>query len=255
MYVYTVLLTIRLTCLADTLSKALRCSWELLAPFGRFIEIGKKDIQSNSRIELRPLLRGTSMACVDLVTMMKHRPQLVKQLTDDTVRLWGEGIVKTARPTTVSPLSKLVEGFQTLQSGRGTGKMVFVPYADDVIPIVPKQQTPFLFRPDATYVLSGGLGGLGRSIARWMASRGACHLLILSRSGKITLAVAEMEKHLTEQKCQVHIAKCDVTDATDLQRVVEECRSVLPPIKGVIQGAMQLSVSLSGSVRARVENE
>ncbi|EMD62135.1 hypothetical protein GGP41_002398 [Bipolaris sorokiniana] len=222
---------------------ALRCSWELLAPFGRFIEIGKKDIQANSRIELQPLLRGTSMTCVDLVTMMKCRPQLVKQLTDDTVRLWSEGVVKTAKPTTVSPLSKLVEGFQTLQSGRGTGKMVFVPHADDIVPIVPEQQTPFYFKPDATYVLSGGLGGLGRSIARWIVNRGARNLLFLSRSGKITPAVAEMEKHLVEQKCQVRIEKCDVTDSADLERVLKECKS-LPPIKGVIQGAMQLSDSI-----------
>lgn len=185
------------------------------------------------------------MTCVDLVTMMKCRPQLVKQLTDDTVRLWSEGVVKTAKPTTVSPLSKLVEGFQTLQSGRGTGKMVFVPHDDDIVPIVPEQQTPFCFKPDATYVLSGGLGGLGRSIARWMVDRGARNLLFLSRSGKITPAVAEMEKHLVEQKCQVRIEKCDVTDSADLERVLKKCESSLPPIKGVIQGAMQLSVSLS----------
>jgi NAD(P)-dependent dehydrogenase (short-subunit alcohol dehydrogenase family)/acyl carrier protein len=233
--------------------EALKSSWALLAPFGRFIEIGKKDIQSNSRIELRPLLQGTSMTCVDLVTMMNHRPHLVKQLTDDTVRLWGEGIVKAATPTTVSPLSKLVEGFQTLQSGRGTGKMVFVPHADDIVPIVPEQQTPFYFRPDATYVLSGGLGGLGRSIARWMVSRGARHLLFLSRSGKITPAVEEMEKHLTEQDCQIHIAKCDVTDATDLAKVLDQCRSILPPVKGVIQGAMQLSVSTAPRLLTRAD--
>ncbi|USP81656.1 polyketide synthase PKS2 [Curvularia clavata] len=223
---------------------ALRCSWELLAPFGRFIEIGKKDIQANSKIELRPLLMGTSMTCVDLVTMMNHRPHLIKQGLDDTIRLWSEGIVKPAKPTTVSPLSKLVEGFQTLQSGRGTGKMVFVPNSDDVVPIVPEQQAPFTFRPDATYVLSGGLGGLGRSIARWMVGRGTRNLLFLSRSGNITPAVAEMEKHLAEQGCKIRIAKCDVADATELQKVLEECKSSLPPIKGVIQGAMQLSDSI-----------
>ncbi|PZC90155.1 Qor, NADPH:quinone reductase Zn-dependent oxidoreductase, partial [Pyrenophora tritici-repentis] len=220
---------------------ALRCSWDLLAPFGRFIEIGKKDIQSNSRIELRPLLRSTSITCVDLVTMMKCRPQLVKQLTEDTIRLWSEGVVKTATPTTVSPLSKLVEGFETLRSGRGTGKMVFVPHADDVAPIVPEQQTPFFFKQDATYVLSDGLGGLGRSIARWMVSRGARNLLFLSRSENITPVVAEMEKLLAEQKCRVQIAKCDVTNAAELVRVLDQCKSSLPPIKGDIQGAMQLS--------------
>ncbi|CAK4031885.1 polyketide synthase [Lecanosticta acicola] len=223
---------------------ALRASWALLAPFGRFIEIGKKDIQANSKLELRPLLHATSITCVDLVSMMSKRPLLVKRLTDDTVRLWSEGVVKPARPTTVWPLSKLQEGFQLLQSGKGVGKMVFVPQPDDIVPIVPAQPPQFQLNPDATYVLSGGLGGLGRSIAGWMAGRGARHFLFLSSSGTITAAVADMKSDLEASGCKVHIVKCDVSDAERLKVVLEESKTAMPPIKGLVQGAMKLQDSI-----------
>lgn len=213
-----------------------------MAPFGRFIEIGKADIHANSKIELRPLLKATSITCVDLETMIK-RPSLIKRLTEDTVKLWSEGVVKSAYPTNVWPLSRLQEGFQLLQSGKGVGKMVFKPQPDDLVPIVPAQPPNFELKFDATYVLSGGLGGLGRSIARWMAEKGARHFLFLSSSGNVTPAVANMKSDLETIGCQVRIAKCDVGNAGALKAVLDEYKTVLPPIKGVIQGAMKLDVS------------
>jgi hypothetical protein len=225
-------------------SQALRQSWDLLAPFGRFIEIGKKDAQANARLELRPLLRAVTLTCVDLVTMMKSRPDIVKRLTDDTVSLWSKGVVRPAKPTTVMPMSRLVEGFQTLQAGKGTGKMVFVSNPNDVMPVVPAQPPPFLLSANATYVLAGGLGGLGRSIASWMASRGARHFVFLSSSGGITKPVSKLRSDLENDGCSVDIIKCDVGDAGRLAEVIADCQARLPPIKGVIQGAMKLSVSM-----------
>jgi hypothetical protein len=186
--------------------------------------------------------------------MMKTRPDIVKRLTDDTVSLWSEGIVKPAKPTSVKPMSQLVEGFQTLQAGKGTGKMVFVPSPEDIVPIVPAQPPPFQLSAESTYVLAGGLGGLGRSIARWMASRGAKHFVFLSSSGNITGPVMQLRSELETDGCSVHIFKCDVSHAERLAEVIAECRAKLPPIKGVIQGAMKLSVGVKRITLMTVQN-
>jgi len=233
---------------ANICMQALRRSWDLLVPFGRFIEIGKKDAQQNGRIELRPYLQNMTMASVDLITMMKYRPLLLKQLIEDTVQLWTEGIVKAAEPTRIMPMSQALEAFQTLQTGKGMGKMVLVPHPEDIVPIVPARPEPYRFKSDATYVLSGGLGGIGRSTAKWMASRGARSFLFLSSSGRITDAVSHMRVELESDGCTVTIRKCDVGDKEALQTVLEECKGTLPPIKGVVQGAMKLSVSTNLSV-------
>lgn len=223
--------------------EALRTSWELLAPFGRFIEIGKKDAQLAGRLDLRPFLQNVTLASVDLITMMKYKPALIKSLIEDTVRLWSEGVVQAAEPTKVMPMSQALEAFQTLQTGRGMGKMVLVPGPEDVVPIVPAKPKEYRFRADATYVLAGGLGGIGRSAAKWMAERGARSFLFLSSSGRVTDAVAQMRAELEKEGCVVVIRKCDVSDKAALEAVLGECKRTLPPIRGVIQGAMKLSVS------------
>jgi hypothetical protein len=222
--------------------QALRRSWDLLAPFGRFIEIGKKDAQNNGKVELRPFLRNVTMASVELPTMMRHRPSLIKRLTEDTIRLWAEGHIKEADPMRIMNYSQVEEGLRILQSGQGMGKMIFVPTPDDILPIVPPRAPTYRLREDATYVMSGGLGGIGRSFARWMAKRGARNLVFLSSSSNITPAASKLVRDLEFDKCKVEIIRCDVSDKEKLRAVLEECQRTMPPIKGVVQGAMKLKV-------------
>ncbi|KAI1505135.1 iterative type I polyketide synthase [Biscogniauxia marginata] len=220
--------------------EALRSSWDLLAPFGRFIEIGKKDAQANGKVSLTPYLRNVTMASVELPTMMRHRPALIRRLTADAVELWKGGHIHAAKPTKIMTFSQIEEALRILQSGKGMGKIVMVPSPDDIVPIVPAQPPEYRLEANASYVISGGLGGIGRSMAVWMAERGARNLVLLSRSGNITDEVKEMMATLETKGCNVRIFKSDVSDRDLLRKTLEECKATLPPIKGVIQGAMTL---------------
>jgi len=113
------------------------------------------------------------------------------------------------------------------------GKIVFKPNPTDILPMVPEDLPPLRFPDEASYVLAGGLGGIGRSIARWMVSRGAKNLIFLSRSGAASDAAKQAVNDLEDEGCRVHIFPCDVTDKTALTAVIEECKANLPPIKGV----------------------
>jgi NAD(P)-dependent dehydrogenase (short-subunit alcohol dehydrogenase family) len=102
----------------------------------------------------------------------------------------------------------------------------------------------YSFPNDASYVISGGLGGIGRSIAYWMVSRGARNLILLSRSGpdkikKAQAMLAEMERQGVKVRCPV----CDVADLASLHRALEVSLASMPPIKGCFQAAMVLRVS------------
>ncbi len=206
------------------------------------MEIGKKDAQANGRVELNPFLRNVTMTSVELPTMMKHRLRLIGRLTNDTIRLYMERKIREAVPTTVLNYSQIEEGFRLLQSGKGVGKIVFKPGPEDLVPVVPQQLSPYRFDEQASYVLAGGLGGIGRSLARWMAARDAKNLIFLSRSGNFTEAVQEMRTELELKGCGCHIFTCDVTDRPRLAAVLEECKNSLPPIKGCIQASMILKV-------------
>ncbi|KAH9904009.1 iterative type I polyketide synthase [Xylariomycetidae sp. FL2044] len=220
--------------------EALRATWELLAPFGRFIEIGKKDAQANGKITLSPYLRNVVMASVEVPTMVEHRPALIKRLIGDILRLWEDGRIRAPAPVTTMRFSEVEAALRTLQSGKGMGKIVLVPSPDDLVPVAPPQPPLYELHADASYIIGGGLGGIGRSMTIWMAARGAKNIILLSRSGKITQETTETVSTLAKQGCRVEIFKCDVSSKEQLREVLEKCKSTLPPIKGAIQGAMTL---------------
>lgn len=88
-------------------------------------------------------------------------------------------------------------------------------------------------RSDGCYLVTGGLGGLGLEVARWLQSEGATHVVLTGRSAPkphAEAAIAELEAH----GCQVTVARGDVGDADDVARIVAE----LPvPLRGVIHAA------------------
>ncbi|KAL7898810.1 hypothetical protein HDV64DRAFT_291566 [Trichoderma sp. TUCIM 5745] len=224
--------------------EALRASWDVLAPFGRFIEIGKKDAQSNGKIDLSPLLRQTVMASVDLTTIVRHKPKKLGQLIAETMRLFADGKIRVAKPTRVMDYTQIEEAFRSLQSGKSMGKTVFKPNPAHIVPIMPEKPSRLQFDANASYVLAGGLGGLGRSIARWMVSRGAKNLIFMSRSGAASESAQKLVKELGATGCNVHVFACDVSDESALSAVVEACKAKLPPIKGCVQGSMVLKDSM-----------
>lgn len=98
------------------------------------------------------------------------------------------------------------------------------------------------FDARATYLIAGGLGGIGRTIARWLASRGAKSLILLSRSITHSDAVVALLTELRTNSVLVATPICDVGDSNSLKDAIEECRH-MAPIKGCIQASMVLKVS------------
>ena len=108
--------------------------------------------------------------------------------------------------------------------------------------MIPVNPRPLTFKEDATYVLAGGLGGLGRSIAQWMADKGVKNLVFISRSGDKKEEARLVVEDLRASGVTTLVFACDISDEGQMNDIVKECSRSLPPIKGVIQGAMVLQV-------------
>ncbi|EHK96119.1 putative Phthiocerol synthesis polyketide synthase type I PpsC [Glarea lozoyensis 74030] len=219
---------------------ALRETWDSLAHFGRFIEIGKRDIVGNSRLEMARFEHNAMFASVDLTVAAAERPKIMKRLLSDVFDLMEKGHVKPISPITVFPISEVESAFRTLQGGKTMGKIVVVPGKDDQVPATPSKIPNDLLKADATYVIIGGTGGLGRSMSRWAMRKGARNIVLLSRSGKGTGKVAELVDEATTLGATITVFPCDVSDKAQVDKLVSEDLSSHPPIRGVIHGAMVL---------------
>lgn len=93
-------------------------------------------------------------------------------------------------------------------------------------------------------MIAGGLGGIGRSTAQWMADRGAKNLVLLSRSGPTSEEASQCISSLQAQGVRVETPLCDISDFKSLESVLKSLDKKMPPIKGCIQSAMVLRVSL-----------
>lgn len=102
-----------------------------------------------------------------------------------------------------------------------------------------------MLRSDATYLLIGGTGGIGRSIARWMISEGARNVVLVSRTGSTTGKVKELVDEAGTIGANVIVRRCDVANAESVNALIDQGLTNMPAIRGVVHGAMVLHVSLS----------
>jgi NAD(P)-dependent dehydrogenase (short-subunit alcohol dehydrogenase family) len=123
------------------------------------------------------------------------------------------------------------------------GTTVIARGREEILPTLLKPTKSYEFDSNALYVIAGGLGGLGRSIARWMAGRGAKHLLLLSRSGPKHDTQHALLEELARDGVQIYAPACDITSREALRETLAHCAQNAPPIKGCIQATMVLQVS------------
>ncbi len=145
-------------------------SFRALAPGGRFLELGKIDIWSRAEAaERRPDARYLPF---DLLEVAAARPELVRGLLLQLLADRSAGRYAPL-PLQVLPLERVEEAFRLLAQARHVGKVVIR---------LPDRPAPLRIRPDATYLVSGGLGGLGQRLLPWLADQGATALLLVGRT-------------------------------------------------------------------------
>lgn len=232
----------------------------LLAPFGRFLELGKRDFYADSPMFLRPFRRNISYFGIDVDQMLVDCPALASDLFRELLARFEEGVFRPL-PLMIFPADAAGDAFATMQSSVHIGKLV-VAYrteskatdeakdeanetreAHDVYDVTEASvSTEALPRSVSgrTVVLSGGLGGLGRKAAEHYARAGATGLVLLSRRGLADQDAAEFVRSLEERFAGLKVAAPALDIAGDRTAVVTTLLSVLetmPPLAGVVHAA------------------
>ncbi|KAL8787994.1 MAG: hypothetical protein Q9213_001886 [Squamulea squamosa] len=222
--------------------EALLESWNCIAELGTFVELGKIDIYSNSSLSMRPFDKGVTFASLDLTAIGRLRPNVMKDTMDRVMSLFETGILTTVYPITTFPITDIDEAFRLIQARKHMGKVVVEVREGTLVKAVPQECDPLSLDPEGTYVIAGGLGGLGREIARMMSAHGARNMLLLTRRNLSGPERSKLEVQFGSFGTHVRIETCDVADTTAVQSVANRCRQTMPPVRGVIQAAMILQV-------------
>ncbi|KAI1371047.1 hypothetical protein F4677DRAFT_464565 [Hypoxylon crocopeplum] len=215
-------------------------SWRTLAPLGRFVEIGKRDIQSFQSLPMQPFSKNVSYHSVDLEMVCRYDSKLFSKMVTELEDMLSTGILSSSQPVKVFTRAEFESAIQYLQTGQHMGKAVIDWEAETEIPIIPSPNPEYSFDPNASYVIAGGLGGIGRSLASWFASRGAKHLILLSRSGANSKDATKLLADLASRGVHVATPQCDVVNAELLEGALRSIAGDMPPIKGCIQASMVL---------------
>ena len=223
--------------------EAIQRNLRTLRPFGRFIELGKRDFYENTAIGLRPFRNNISYFGVDADQLMRARPELASVVFGEIMALFAAGSLSPL-PHRVFPADEVVDAFRHMQQARQIGKVV----VDLAMPPRHIRQTssltPLRLDPDATYLVSGGLSGFGFATATWLAEHGAHHLALVSRQGAAAPSASLLMGKLRSRGVNVCAFACDVADRTALKAALAEISATMPRVRGVVHAAMVLDDAL-----------
>jgi polyketide synthase 5 len=215
--------------------EALRAGFELLAIGGRFVEIGKRDVYGNNRLELFPFRRNLTFHFVDLALMCVSHPQRIGDLLRTVYRLVADGELPPAEYTDY-PLAEAATALRVMSAAEHTGKLVLdVPHAGSGTVVVPPEQAP-VFRRDGAYLITGGLGGLGLFLAEKMAAAGCGRIVLTSRS-QPNLKVVETIELIRAIGADVVVECGDIAEAETAERLVAIATATGLPLRGVLHAA------------------
>ena len=213
----------------NTLSgPGMTASLSVLAPHGRFIEIGKTDVLSHGLIDLSRFDQNRSYHPIDLAQFIKERPDRAGAMLRTVVDMARDGRIRPL-PYRAYPTHEARDAFRFMSQARHTGKLVLV---DDKAPVpVDLGDDDPVIRPGGTYLVTGGAGGIGRFLTGWLLDRGTGLVVVTGRRKSEEVARG------TNSAGRVRYVQADVTDFEAMERLIADLEREDAPLRGVFHAA------------------
>ncbi len=193
-----------------------------LAPGGCYLEIGKAELWTDEQV--RAVRSDISYHAFDLAQL---EPALVAEMFERVLSLLAAGVLRPL-PRTVHSVSDAATAFRAMAQGKHTGKLVLVPKAEDA--------RPAAIARDATYLVTGGTGALGRALIGHLARLGAARIVVAARHAVDEPALAAWRATLPAQLA-LEVRQCDVGEPGAAQALVAELAEQRPPLDGIFHAA------------------
>jgi NADPH:quinone reductase-like Zn-dependent oxidoreductase/short-subunit dehydrogenase/acyl carrier protein len=207
-----------------------------LAPYGRFVEIGKRDFLNDRSLSLRPFLKNLSYLSFDLRALLADQPARVREELQRLLKRFEEGTLRPL-PRRVLHAEQASAALRQMTRAGHIGKLTLAMREAPVAVVRRPEEAPEE-APRGTWLLAGGLGGFGLQMAEDLARRGVRHLVLLGRS--VEEAQRERAARIEQETgARVVAAAVDISDRGELERLLGRIGD-MPPLKGVVHCAMVL---------------
>ena len=230
--------------------EAINRNLKVLRPFGRFLELGKRDFYENTVIGLRPFKDNISYFGIDADQLLVARPVLAAELFAEVMALFRDGVLAPL-PYRLFAADQVVDAFRTMQQSRQIGKVVVaLDGPPKTLAEVGRPAVSLRLEADSTWLVTGGLSGFGLATATWLVEHGLGSLVLIGRRGAATPGAADAVAALEARGARVRVEACDIADEEALARVIASIERDLPPLKGVVHAAMVLDDALIANLDA-----
>jgi len=216
--------------------EAMAASIDCLRPFGRFVELGKRDYIANTNLGLRPFRRNLSYFGVDLDQLMVGRRQLGKQVFGELIKLFERRIL-TPLPFSTFKGEDIAEAFQLMQQSHHVGKIVVRPPGSKAA-VAGAHGRPL--RTSGTHVITGAFGGFGMEVSKWLVEQGVRSLALFGRSGAASPAARRMLEEFKQRGVEVMADPLDVSDKDAVDAAFAKIAQTMQPVAGIMHAAMVL---------------
>jgi len=207
----------------------LTASARVLAPQGRFVEIGKINIWTSEQFHQHCPRAEYHILALD--SLAAQHPEDVGRVLREVVPRFSAVDLHPIRCQTF-PMSHASSAFRLMSRARHIGKIVLT--------LDPDQSFDGSLRGNATYLITGGMGGLGQLMTQWLVERGARRIVLSGRSEPSEEATRLLDG-LRDKGAEIIVARADLTRSEEVARVLDQCG---PTLRGILHLAGALDDGL-----------
>lgn len=236
-------------------------SWACVGPLGVYIQISQQRSHLNDQMHMPPLDKNATFVSFDLASLVSHRPLKLAGLLDRIMSLFESDALLPNQSVTTTSIENIEDVFGMIQTGKHVGKVVLTTNENTPVRVLSSGHTQLgqpVLDGYAPYVIAGGLGNLGRRVCHLMASRGAKHIVILSRRTLNDDRKESLQHGLRSISpgSTIYSMACDISNSAMVQKVISSFEQMgLPPVKGVVQCAAVLQVCLRNATISDVNSD
>ncbi|EMD88582.1 hypothetical protein COCC4DRAFT_154765 [Bipolaris maydis ATCC 48331] len=219
----------------------LHATWKCVAEFGKMIEIGTTDLVGAGKLELNAFLGGRSYTGVNLEALVTKKPAVVKGLLQSTVKYLKEGSIAPLSSRAVYGAAGVEDAIKHVQEEKELSQVILqLRDANGELKVnantIKVSDDLFTVDKSASYLLAGGLGGIGTVIARHLVENGARRIVCFSRNPGTRPEDIDTIRELESMGCEVVLVKGDISNKEDVFRAVKQS----PNLKGILHSPMFL---------------